>query len=192
MARSFVVKHIRNKHAHVVEAERERLQEEAYWENFRCGAALRSTARVAGGKGAALASHHPLRLRPLASLPLICSQRLWAGGRRGPLAALLPTLCLSPPFPMPASTLAPPLVQGLPEGGATAAGGGAGAGDGGHGGGRVSAAGHAVGGLEGRGGAGLGCRRPAGAWQGRWAWQMRRIGLEQVLLHAAAAARPRA
>ncbi|PSC73712.1 Serrate RNA effector molecule [Micractinium conductrix] len=35
MARSFVVKHIRNKHAHVVEAERERLQEEAYWENFR-------------------------------------------------------------------------------------------------------------------------------------------------------------
>ena len=35
MGREFVVKHIRNKHGHVVEAERERLQEEAFWENFR-------------------------------------------------------------------------------------------------------------------------------------------------------------
>lgn len=35
MGREFVVKHIRNKHGHVVEAERERLQEEIFWENFR-------------------------------------------------------------------------------------------------------------------------------------------------------------
>ncbi|EFN56708.1 hypothetical protein CHLNCDRAFT_51470 [Chlorella variabilis] len=35
MGREFVVKHIRNKHGHVVEAERERIQEEVYWENFR-------------------------------------------------------------------------------------------------------------------------------------------------------------
>lgn len=37
MGREFVVKHIRNKHGHVLEAERERLQEEAFWENFRWG-----------------------------------------------------------------------------------------------------------------------------------------------------------
>lgn len=35
MGRDFVVKHIRNKHGHVLEEQRERLQEEAYWENFR-------------------------------------------------------------------------------------------------------------------------------------------------------------
>lgn len=37
MGREFVVKHIRNKHGHVLEVERERLQEEAFWENFRWG-----------------------------------------------------------------------------------------------------------------------------------------------------------
>jgi hypothetical protein len=36
MAREFVLKHIRNKHAHVVDEERERVQEEIYFENFRC------------------------------------------------------------------------------------------------------------------------------------------------------------
>lgn len=35
MGRDFVVKHIRNKHGHVLDAERERLQEEAFWDNFR-------------------------------------------------------------------------------------------------------------------------------------------------------------
>lgn len=36
VAREFVEKHIRNKHAHVLEAERERLQDIVYWENFQC------------------------------------------------------------------------------------------------------------------------------------------------------------
>ncbi|KAL4447939.1 hypothetical protein ABPG75_005158 [Micractinium tetrahymenae] len=35
MGREFVVKHIRNKHGHVLDAEREQLQEEIFWENFR-------------------------------------------------------------------------------------------------------------------------------------------------------------
>ena len=35
MGRAFVVKHIRNKHAHAVEEERQRLLDEAYWDNFR-------------------------------------------------------------------------------------------------------------------------------------------------------------
>ncbi len=40
MGREFVVKHIRNKHGHVLEAERERLQEEIFWENFKWGSGL--------------------------------------------------------------------------------------------------------------------------------------------------------
>eukprot|EP00887_Chlorella_sp_A99_P001351 scaffold14.g1351.t1 len=35
MGKEFVVKHIRNKHAHRVEEERDRLQDQVYWENFR-------------------------------------------------------------------------------------------------------------------------------------------------------------
>ncbi|KAL6768849.1 CGL117 [Auxenochlorella protothecoides x Auxenochlorella symbiontica] len=35
VAREFVEKHIRNKHAHVLQAERERLQDIVYWENFQ-------------------------------------------------------------------------------------------------------------------------------------------------------------
>lgn len=35
MGRDFVLKHIRNKHGHVVEQERQRLLDDAYWANFR-------------------------------------------------------------------------------------------------------------------------------------------------------------
>ena len=35
VAKAFVEKHIRNKHAHVVEAERERLLDAVYFENFK-------------------------------------------------------------------------------------------------------------------------------------------------------------
>ena len=49
MGRDFVVKHLRNKHGHVLQAERERLQEEAYWQNFRWA----RTASWGWGRGAA-------------------------------------------------------------------------------------------------------------------------------------------
>lgn len=35
VAREFVVKHVRNKHVHVVDAERSRIQDAVYYENFR-------------------------------------------------------------------------------------------------------------------------------------------------------------
>lgn len=46
MGREFVLKHIRNKHSVAVDARRERLQEEVFWENFRCGRAGRRVLRV--------------------------------------------------------------------------------------------------------------------------------------------------
>lgn len=39
VAREFVVKHIRNKHGHVLDAERDKVQDAIYWDNFRCAAA---------------------------------------------------------------------------------------------------------------------------------------------------------
>ena len=52
VGREFVVKHVRSKHGHVVEAERERLLDNLFWENFRAAKEDEERRNGGGGGGA--------------------------------------------------------------------------------------------------------------------------------------------
>ena len=135
VARSFVVKHIRNKHAHVVDAERERILDIVYYENYKAAKdeEHRRPGRGGGGggrggRGRARGGGH--------GMPPHMQQH----GVGAPMMMMDPSMMLGAPILMPAvgGGMAPMIMapMGLMAMGGGGGRGGRGGGRGGRGGGR--------------------------------------------------------